>query len=123
MNLSNINKKKIEDINKGLWTVNRYEFYVEIEINNTAEEIDGQIYYRLLHQNELIAIETQIIISNLINNEDEKDPYKIFDYHYQKMKQYQKVVEFLNLQGITEFESIKRKYFDSFEAIFNKKFI
>ena len=86
MKVSSISRKKIEDINKGLWTVNRYEFYVEIEVKNIAERNYDQIYYMLFHQNELTAIETQITISNLINNEDSEDPYKIFDYHFQKSK-------------------------------------
>ena len=92
MDHSIIDKEKIEKINEGLWTVNRFEFYVEIENDK---------YYGLFNQNELAAIQTQIIVSNLVKDKemgdeeeeeeeeaiDENYTYEVFSDHFKKMKQ------------------------------------
>ena len=53
-------EQKVDQIIKGLWTLNNDEFYVEYEIQNElSTEKNSQKYYRLINQNELAAIKTQ----------------------------------------------------------------
>lgn len=123
MDVSSINQEKILKINEGNWTVTRYEFYVEIEIE--IKSAKGRIKFdRLINQNELAAIETQINISKLAeSDDDENNQYKIFIDHLYKMEEYQKVVEYFSLIGIPEFKNTKKQKFEAFERIFPEKWI
>ena len=55
------------------------------------------IAVRLLSQNEITAIQKQIIVSNIINKENKEDLYTIFDVRFHKMKKYLINVEFLKV--------------------------
>lgn len=103
---------KIESIVKGLWTINPDEFYVEIEI--IAED---KKYYHTINKNELAAVKTQIDIAGC-NDEN----FRKFKKIYSHIKKYQKLVTYLNLQGIRQFEKIERKQYDSFKDVFSVDF-
>lgn len=103
--------EKIEKINDGYWTIHRNDFFVEIEIQNG--------YFKEISQSELESISKQInCFKKHKISKSTKKTFKKFLEIYTNIKVCCRIVGYFDSFGITKFNYISRKLYDSIFDIF-----